>query len=228
MTPNWHPSPNFGARREGRSVDLVVLHYTAMASAEEALARLCDPKAEVSAHYLISRTGAVYNLVAEEKRAWHAGAGQWGQCRDVNSSSVGIELDNDGQTPFSAPLMLALEQLLQAVMARHDVGPERVIAHSDMAPTRKFDPGPRFDWRRLALQGLSVWPDHRAAPTPDPARFLNTARRFGYPDQGFEAVLSAFRHRFCPWQSGPLEARDMALITDLAHRFPVDGSLQTA
>jgi N-acetylmuramoyl-L-alanine amidase len=138
---------------------MVVIHYTAMESCAAALARLCDPAAEVSAHWLIAEDGRVMALVPEEMRAWHAGAGAWGGVGDVNSRSIGIELANDGAQPFGAPQMAALERLLAGIMARWQVRPERVIGHSDMAPERKRDPGPRFDWRALARAGLSVWPE---------------------------------------------------------------------
>jgi len=125
-----------------------------MQSAGDALERLSDPAYEVSAHYLIARDGTVYQLVDEELRAWHAGAGQWGAITDINSHSIGIELDNDGASPFAAPMMAALELLLKAIMHRWSISPSGVLAHSDTAPLRKIDPGPRFDWARLARQGL--------------------------------------------------------------------------
>src|SRR5690606_35918468 len=114
-----------------------------MASAEAALARLCDPVAEVSAHYLIGRDGRIWQLVEEEARAWHAGTGEWRGRGDVNSRSIGIELDNDGRSPFAAPLMDALEALLPGILARWSIPTHGVIAHSDFAPARKIDPGPR-------------------------------------------------------------------------------------
>ncbi|TCM84373.1 N-acetylmuramoyl-L-alanine amidase [Rhodovulum steppense] len=221
MAPLWRPSPNFGPRRNGARPDLIVLHYTAMPLAG-ALDRLCDPAAEVSAHYLIARDGRVYHLVDEAERAWHAGAGCWGTVGDVNSRSIGIELDNRGDEPFAAPLMAALEALLGGVMARWAMPPERVIGHSDMAPGRKGDPGRRFDWRRLARSGLSVWPGPGSA-APDPAAFRAAALRFGYgADWPMDAVLDAFRQRFRPWATGPLSAGDMGAMLDLARRFPVD------
>lgn len=212
------PSPNFGPRREGARADMVVLHYTAMESCDAARARLCDAAAEVSCHYLISETGEVFRLVDETMRAWHAGAGQWGDVGDVNSRSVGIELANRGDHPFAAPQMEALEGVLAAILRRWAIAPERVIGHSDMAPLRKCDPGPRFDWRRLALQGLSVWPE----PGGCGGDFIADARAFGYACDDAEALLCAFRQRFRPHASGPLEDTDRALMHDLAARFPVD------
>ncbi|RYI01351.1 MAG: N-acetylmuramoyl-L-alanine amidase, partial [Acetobacteraceae bacterium] len=200
-----HPSPNFGERRNRGRVELVVLHYTAMPSCAAALERLCDPAAEVSAHYLIDEGGAVLSLVDESARAWHAGAGEWGGKADVNSRSIGIEMANSGREPFAERQMAALERLLGGVMQRHGIGPGAVIGHSDMAPDRKGDPGARFDWRRLALQGLAVWPEVPNAPPPQPSptrgeggalpdmtRFWADLRAFGYPDAGPEKLLTAF------------------------------------
>lgn len=240
-----HPSPNFGERRGGARVELVVLHYTAMPSCADALERLCDPLAEVSAHYLIDGDGTLLSLVDERARAWHAGAGEWRGVGDVNSRSVGIELANTGREPFAEPQMAALERLLVGVLERHGLGPGAVIAHSDMAPDRKGDPGGRFDWRRLALQGLSVWPglDLSGSPSPQPSpqwgegsargladlpddqsteqAFLADLRVFGYPEAAPESLLSAFRLRFRPWATGPLDDTDRALAAGL-RRIAVD------
>lgn len=214
-----HSSPNFGQRRNGATPNLVVIHYTATSTAEDALATLTEPKSEVSAHYLIAEDGEVFALVAEENRAWHAGAGQWGQVTDVNSYSIGIELSNTGFTPFAAPQMAALENLLCDILNRWSIGPERVIGHSDMAPGRKIDPGTRFDWRRLALQNLSIWPE-ATDKTPD---FRASMQRFGYTaPKGDDLLLDTFRRRFRPHASGPLDDTDRALIADLADRYPVD------
>ena len=218
-------SPNYGERRGGLWPTLIVLHYTAMESCDAALARLCDPLAEVSAHYLISETGEVLPLVAEDMRAWHAGAGQWQGFGDINSRSIGIELANTGAQPFANGQMLGLECLLGDVMVRWKMGPAAVIAHSDMAPGRKSDPGARFDWCRLALGGLSVWPQNTKPGRPKlcaPDDFIADARRFGYPDVSADIVLAAFRLRFRPWAKGPLDTVDAELIADLADRFGVD------
>ena len=215
-----HPSPNSGARRGGATPSLIVIHYTAMQSCAAARDRLCDPAAEVSAHWLISRQGVAEALVDEYLRAWHAGAGEWAGITDVNSHSIGIELDNPGNAPFSEPQMRALETLLRDLMTRWSIPPHRVIGHSDMAPSRKSDPGPRFDWRRLALQGLSIWPEAGGgAPTRD---FFSDARRFGYPALAEDDVLRAFRLRFHPGGSGPVTAAEIAMAADLANRFGVD------
>ena len=195
---------------------MVVLHYTAMESTEAALARLCDPAAEVSAHYVISETGRVYQLVEEAARAWHAGAGSWEGVRDVNSRSIGIELANPGDAPFAAAQMLALEMLLPDILARWAIPPVRVIGHSDMAPGRKFDPGRRFDWRRLERLGLARRRGHDDGPRePDPALFRLLARDLGYTASVDDrTLLAAVRLRYRPHATGPLAPED---FTPLGH-----------
>ena len=217
-------SPNHSARRGGVLPDMIVLHHTAMASAAAAHARLCDPEAEVSAHYLIDERGGLRQLVPEALRAWHAGAGRWGAVRDVNSRSIGIELANRGDDPYPAPQVAALEELMRGIMARWRIPPERVIAHSDMAPGRKTDPGRRFDWRGLARAGLSVWSDADGSGPGGWPEFERGAAWFGYPvgDVAREYLLSAFRLRFRPWATGPLMQADCARMADLAARFAVD------
>lgn len=226
--PVWAPSPNFGERRGGARPSLVVIHYTAMDTAKSALERLRSREYEVSAHYLIARDGRAFQLVAETKRAWHAGSGSWGGEGDVNSRSIGIELSNSGLEPFSAPQMLALEHLLRGIMADWRIRPEGVIGHSDFAIGRKTDPGPKFDWKRLASQELSVWPKPCTGSAADKRAFLAAAKVFGYPipDESncpvrFEDVLAAFRLRFRPWAAGEeLDLADVEAITDLAERHP--------
>ena len=214
-------SPNFGERRENLRPELVVLHYTAMKDCASAAKALCDPVREVSSHYLIGRDGEVLQLVEEQMRAWHAGVGEWRGAGDVNSRSVGIELDNDGVSPFSEPLMRALETLLPTVLAAWGIGPEGVIGHSDMAPGRKIDPGRRFDWQRLARQGMAVWSDARDAEV-DAARFRADALAFGYPDVDDALLLDVVRMRFRPWAQGALDGVDCAIMADLAARYGLD------
>lgn len=205
-----YPSPNHGERRGGVRPSLVVIHYTGMASCAEARARLCDPVAEVSAHWLISENGAVEALVPEDRRAWHAGTGEWGGSGDVNSRSIGVELASPGDRPFPQAQMAALEVLLAGIMARWSISARDVIAHSDIAPSRKGDPGARFDWRRLALQGLSVWPE-----PAEPGDFWADVRAFGYPGAAEADLLAAFRLRFRPWGTGPLALEDRAIAAGL-------------
>ncbi|MBK0399656.1 N-acetylmuramoyl-L-alanine amidase [Limibaculum sp. M0105] len=211
--PVERPSPNQGPRRGGARADMVVLHYTGMSDCAGALDRLCDPSAEVSAHYVVDLNGRIFALVPESARAWHAGVAAWGAVTDVNSRSIGIEIVNPGHElghpPFPEPQMLAVERLLAGILERHAIAPERVVGHACVAPGRKRDPGEKFDWRRLARAGLSVWLDADDTAQPDgpadPAAFRDAARRFGYPvgegagwDDALRAVWASFAMRFRP------------------------------
>lgn len=219
------PSPNYGPRRGGARPDLVVLHFTDMENPEAAIRRLCDPLSEVSAHYLIDRRGGIVRLVDEAARAWHAGAGGWGDVTDVNSRSIGIELCNTGDMPFAASQMDALEDLLAGIIARWTIPPARVIGHSDCAPARKRDPGPRFDWARLARRGL-------AAPTPTgegAGDLLALLRAAGYTGSDDEAtLLAALRSRHRPWARGPGDSRDRGIASGLAGQAEIDRRGATA
>lgn len=197
------PSPNWDARPAGQSVELVVLHYTGMRSAGEALDRLCDAAAKVSAHYLIDEDGTLWRLVAEDARAWHAGRSLWGERGDVNGRSLGIELVNPGHEwgyrPFSEPQMARLTDLLVDLKVRHGLCPSAFLGHSDVAPLRKEDPGELFDWSRLAAVGCGLWPDGSQLPPPavDVSGTL-AAIGYGYLDEDPAAVLRAFQRRFRP------------------------------
>ncbi|WP_236545240.1 N-acetylmuramoyl-L-alanine amidase [Tropicimonas marinistellae] len=216
---------------------MIVLHYTAMESALAALARLCDPEAEVSCHYLIGRDGCLWQLVREGKRAWHAGAGSWEGRSDINSRSIGIELDNDGNSPFAEPLMATLEALLVDILHRRGISSHLVVGHSDTSFPRKSDPGSRFDWRRLALRGLAVWPSESPGAASDLRRWRDYAERFGYgigrasSDVGNPetAAFSAFRRRFRPWAGdAALDAEDLRIAEHLAKRNYLDPTDPTA
>jgi len=217
MSAHWHASPNFGPRRNGLTPSLVVLHYTAMTDAPAALNRLCDPDAEVSAHYLIANTGTIWQMVHEDQRAWHAGAGEWAGQDDINSRSIGIELDNLGDHPFAEPQMTALEGLLTDIMTRHAIAPAGVIGHSDMAMGRKCDPGPRFDWQRLARVGLAAAAGQGPDTPPDADTFRALAGQAGFTAEASDTdLLTATRLRLRPWGRGPLCAADMQAIAGAA------------
>lgn len=228
------PSPNQGERRGGVLPDSVVLHYTGMRTAEDAAVRLCDPKAEVSAHYLIYPTGLIEQLVHEGKRAWHAGAGEWGGASDINSRSIGIEIANpghfDGYPPFPEPQMMSLERLLAGVLSRWNIPPERVIGHSCMAPGRKIDPGEKFDWRRLALGGLAVWLDFQDGDDGpgDAGAFQSAATKIGFPVPATEVwcedtqkTWRSFAMRFLPWRANdPSDAAGVQHAQRIAKMWP--------
>jgi N-acetylmuramoyl-L-alanine amidase len=196
------PSPNFDERDQ--PVSMVVLHYTGMIDAASAIARLCDPEARVSAHYLIDEEGRVHRLVHEEKRAWHAGKSWWRGISGVNGCSVGIEIVNPGHEfgyrPFPEPQMGALLPLLAGIVERHRVPPANVVGHSDVAPARKQDPGELFDWARLARLGLAIARPTRGLVDPHwtDGGFLLALERYGYDVRDALAATVAFQRRFRP------------------------------
>lgn len=235
------PSPNHGDRGappDMRPINMLVLHYTGMQSAAAALERLCDPAAQVSAHYLIEEDGAIWRLVPEARRAFHAGVSCWLGERDLNHVSIGIEIVNPGHEwgyrPFPEPQMQAVEALCRDLVARYRIPPYRVVGHSDIAPDRKSDPGELFDWARLARAGIGLWP----TSAPDAARrrgrgvgvvhrtaALSDLARIGYcvTNATQQIALAAFQRRFRPerWDGlldgeTSLRLRDMRMAVEAA------------
>ena len=204
-----HPSPNFGARPDGIVIDMLVIHYTGMRTGATALKWLCDPAAEVSAHYLIEEDGRLFRLVDEAERAWHAGAGLWRGDSNINDRSIGIELVNPGHEygyrPFPAAQMAALIGLARDILARHPIPAQNVVGHSDVAPMRKQDPGELFDWRALAAAGIGAWPD---APGDGDGGDVGTLLTdIGYDSSDLELALVAFQRRYLPARvDGQLDA----------------------
>lgn len=196
------PSPNFNERQ--LPVSMIVLHYTGMESAEAALARLTDPTAEVSAHYLIDEDGTIHRLVAEDKRAWHAGQSHWRGITDVNSASIGIELVNPGHEfgyrDFAPAQIEALIPLLAEIKDRYEITRGNVVGHSDIAPTRKQDPGELFPWAQLARLRLALPRPTKNLMDPlwSDAGFLLALERFGYEVTDKLAAVVAFQRRFRP------------------------------
>lgn len=196
------PSPNFNERK--LPISMVVLHYTGMQSADAALERLCDPEAEVSAHYMIDEMGLVTQLVDEEYRAWHAGRSLWRGISDVNSASIGIELVNLGHefgySPFTDSQMSSLTPLLTNIVQRYQIMPVNVVGHSDVAPARKTDPGELFDWEMLARLRLALHvPRAKMRLLYDnPGAFYLGLERLGYDITDGRAAVAAFQRRFRP------------------------------
>jgi N-acetylmuramoyl-L-alanine amidase len=202
-------SPNVDARPPGVRPDCLILHYTGMRSAATALERLCAPAAKVSAHFLIDEDGAIIAMVPQRRRAWHAGVSCWQGRRALNDCSIGIELVNPGHEwgyrPFTEAQYQALLALCPRLMARWRIPPARVLAHSDVAPGRKQDPGELFDWPRLAAAGIGRWP----APGPGLPRPVATLQaqlaaigydvpRDGRLDEATRLVVTAFQRRYRP------------------------------
>ena len=190
----WVPSTNYGERR----AQLIVLHFTDENSVRNSLKtlRTGNSGGPVSAHYLIGGDGHIYQLVADALRAWHAGPGRWGTITDVNSASIGIELDNDGSSPFAPAQISSLLRLLTDLTDRLRVARTQVVGHEDVAPTRKSDPGPRFPWKQLADAGFGLWPQGPLTDPPpgfDPWMALSV---IGYPPDDRAAVVRAFHHHY--------------------------------
>jgi N-acetylmuramoyl-L-alanine amidase len=218
-----HLSPNYDERNADDPVDVLVLHYTGMQTAAEALSRMCDPQAQVSAHYMVDEEGSIYKLVEEKNRAWHAGISCWKGRASLNYTSIGIEIANPGHEwgyrAFPLPQMAAIKVLCKDILSRHDIPPENVVGHSDIAPNRKEDPGELFDWPSLAKDGIGLWPDvgyiknaskilvEPFAEGTDVAFMQQRLATYGYHIRvdGFygtktEAVVKGFKRHFVPEQ----------------------------
>ena len=221
-------SPNADERPDGVPVDTLILHYTGMPTAAAALGRLCDPAAKVSAHYLIDEDGTLTALVPEEQRAWHAGASAWAGATGLNDRSIGIELVNPGHEwgyrPFTEAQYAACIGLCRGILGRWPIPPRRVLAHSDVAPERKQDPGELFDWPRLAAAGIGLWPGDGAGAERTVAELQSDLARVGYAaprhgrlDEATRLVIEAFQRHFRPER---VDGR-----ADLGTRARLDGLL---
>ena len=222
------PSPNFDPRPASATIDILVLHYTGMRTAEEALARLCDPEAKVSSHYTVDETGRIYRHVGESKRARHAGVSWWAGERDVNNRSIGIEIVNPGHefgyVPFPAVQIAAVIDLAHDILARHPIPPHCVVGHSDVAPARKMDPGELFPWELLARKGIGLYPSVPVGAFMTPASeetFASMLASYGYgvsPDVAIplSTVVAAFQRHFRPERvDGIIDADSQARLAAL-------------
>jgi N-acetylmuramoyl-L-alanine amidase len=222
-------SPNHDARPEPARIDMLVLHYTGMKTAAAALERLCDPDARVSAHYFIEENGRIWRLVPENRRAFHAGVSCWEGESDLNAVSLGIEIVNPGHEwgyrRFPEAQMSSVERLCRDLIGRYSIPPHRVAGHSDIAPTRKSDPGELFDWARLARAGIGIWPPAKPVPRGcaiNPAGALGDLSSIGYcaNAESQAPALVAFQRRFrqscC---DGRLDAETAARLSEVREAF---------
>lgn len=234
LTCKWVPSPNFTARRPEtnppRQPDMLILHYTGMVSSERALYWLTTDQSEVSCHYMIDEDGNIFQSVREEHRAWQAGLSFWQGDSDINSTSIGIEIHNEGSISnfpeFPEPQMAAVTALCQDILARNAIPQNRVLAHSDIAPGRKIDPGPKFDWKGLAASGVGLWPEAVNTCTdtrPDMRTAQQRLAEIGYKievtgedDEQTRTVISAFQLHFrASCYDGTLDPETAARIADV-------------
>lgn len=221
------PSPNFDDRPDGVPIDMLVIHYTGMESAEAALARMVDPAAKVSAHHMIEEDGTVHPLVAENRRAWHAGQSFWRGKTNINGRAIGIELVNPGHEfgyrSFPRAQMAALIELAKEILGRHPVPACNVVGHSDIAPRRKEDPGELFDWKRLAAEGVGIWPTGklREGEREDPAgEAEKLLAAIGYETVDLEKSVIAFQRRYRPRQfDGVPDMETLDLMAEVGRRL---------
>ena len=209
-----YPSQNFNERRPG----FVILHHTSDATAQQSLGTLTRQGSEVSAHYLIGRDGTLFYLVDELKRAWHAGPAWWGGGLDMNSYSIGIELDNDGTEPYAEAQLQALLALLADLKARYRVPSANFLGHGDIAPGRKVDPGVNFPWKRLAAGGFGLWCDPPYEPVPADLDSGSQLALLGYDVSNLDAAIAAYNRHFAGIESRTLAAEERARLNCLVAR----------
>jgi len=219
-----HPSPNHGQRAQGAPVDMVVLHYTGMQTAEAALQRLCDPRTEVSAHYFVDEDGSILQCVPESRRAWHSGRSFWKGESDINSRSIGIEIVNPGHEhgyrAFPDVQIEAVIALVRDVCQRHGIHPWMVLGHSDIAPDRKEDPGELFPWDRLADAGIGLY----VPPFPLGAGVLMQQGDVGQPVEAVQSMLALYGYEI--EITGDFDQRTRQVVTAFQRHFrqeKVDG-----
>lgn len=198
------PSPNFDDR-EGQEIDMLVLHYTGMKTAEGAIDKLCNPEAKVSAHYVVDEDGSILRLVPEDKRAWHAGKSFWRGNTNINQRSIGIEIVNPGHEygyrAFPEAQIQSVIALCRNILSRHHIPARNVVGHSDIAPQRKEDPGELFDWQRLANQGIGLWGlgirQEKLTQIPNPESQI-PLQTYGYDTADLSKTITAFQRHFRP------------------------------
>ena len=203
----WQPSPNFDSRRP----NLVIIHHTSNATSAQALRTLTSPERKVSAHYLIDRDGSIVQLVRESDRAWHAGLSWWGGITDVNSASIGIELDNTGSEPFADAQIDALLALLADIRQRYPIPTANFIGHGDVAPTRKADPSMLFPWDRLAAAGFGLWCATPQPPAPEGFDLALALTALGYDPATPDAAQTAFRRHYLGGDEAPSAEQENAV-----------------
>lgn len=238
VRPRDLPSPNHDARPEGCPVDTLILHYTGMRTAQEAIDRLRDPASRVSAHYVVEEDGTVWRLVPEDRRAWHAGVSFWRGREALNGRSIGIEIVNPGHEwgyrPFPALQMAAVCDLCLDILARWPgIAARDIVAHSDVAPDRKTDPGELFGWRDLAANGVGLWPSGVPGEDATPAdaeAALRLLGAIGYrTDLPLPVLLTAFQRRFRPERvDGAADAGTLARLAAVAALFEDDTATAAA
>ena len=211
-SPVWIGTTNFNMRKP----NYVIIHHTAQNSCEQTFKTFTLPRTQVSAHYVICKDGTVHHMLNDYLRAWHAGLVKWGNLTDVNSASIGIEIDNNGFETFTQPQVISLLQLLDTLKRKFSIPTANFIGHSDIAPTRKVDPNIYFPWKTLADKGFGLWFSDTANYTvPQNFSSINAMRIIGYDVKDSTSAIKAFKRHFLQDTSGVLTDPDKKILEDL-------------
>jgi N-acetylmuramoyl-L-alanine amidase len=212
----WVGTTNFNLRKPG----FVIIHHTAQDACEKTLKTFTQPASKVSAHYVICKDGTVHHMLNDYLRAWHGGVSKWGNMTDINSASIGIEIDNNGFEPFTNAQLSSLLRLLARLKQEYGIPAANFIGHSDIAPGRKVDPNRNFPWQTLAAQGFGLWYDTTGVVVPDGFNALQGLRIIGYNIKDSAAAISAFKLHFVQQDSSkPLTGDEKKIIVDLAKKY---------
>ena len=213
---DWVGTTNFGLRKP----NYVIIHHTAQGSTDQTLKTFTLPRTQVSAHYVIGRDGKVYHMLNDYLRAWHGGASKWGNATDINSSSIGIELDNNGYEAFSDPQIASLLQVLSELKKNNGIPAANFIGHSDIAPGRKVDPNPNFPWKKLAENGYGLWPDEVLDSVPATFNPQEALRIIGYDVKNMDFAVSSFKLHFIQNDISPiLNEYDKQVLYNLYKKY---------
>jgi len=216
LPDEWVGTTNFGLRKP----NYVVIHHTAQNSTDQTLKTFTLPRTQVSAHYVIGKDGKIYHMLNDYLRAWHGGASRWGNATDINSSSIGIELDNNGFEAFAEPQISSLLQVLSELKKTHGIPVANFIGHSDIAPGRKVDPNANFPWKRLADSGFGLWPDLVLDSVPETFNPTDALRIIGYDVRNLDFAIRSFKLHFIQTDLSPaLNEYDKQVLYNLYKKY---------
>jgi len=214
--PFWAGTTNFNLRKP----NFVIIHHTAQNSCEQTLKTFTTTRTQVSAHYVICKDGTVHHMLHDHLRAWHGGVGRWGSNTDINSASIGIEIDNNGFEPFTEAQLSSLQRVLAALKRTHNIPAANFIGHSDIAPTRKVDPNIHFPWKRFADQGFGLWwSDTTGVQVPEGFNNLQALRIIGYDVKDSAAAIGAFKRKYVQQEGRQLTDADRKILFTLYQKY---------
>lgn len=212
---NWVGTTNFNLRKPS----YVIIHHTAQNACAQTLQTFTTPASQVSAHYVICKDGTVHHMLHDYLRAAHAGVSRWGNLIDINSASIGIELDNNGYEPFDSLQVNSLLSILATLQKKYAIPAANFIGHSDIAPTRKIDPNYRFPWKLLAAKGFGLWYDEPTGPAPAGFNYLQALRIIGYDLKDSSAAMRAFKRHFLQDSTRGFSEQDKAVLYQVQKKY---------